>query len=71
MKRFHCKGHSLHRDYCSIPVLFYSSGDPLSNMVLTFDTKEEAIAYAVKNGTWYKVYMVSPRHPYFHYRLGL
>lgn len=30
--------------------LFYS-GDPLSNMVLTFDTMEEAIAYAVKNGT--------------------
>ena len=30
--------------------LLCSSGDPLSNMSLTFDSKEEAIAYAVKNG---------------------
>ena len=26
------------------------SADPLSNTSLTFDTKEEAIAFAVKNG---------------------
>lgn len=31
--------------------IFYFSGDPLSNMSLTFDTKEEAIAFAVKSGT--------------------
>ena len=30
-------------------VHFYS-GDPLSNMSLTFDSKEEAIAFAVKSG---------------------
>lgn len=27
--------------------------DPLSNMVLTFSTKEDAIAFAEKNGTYY------------------
>lgn len=26
--------------------------DPLSNMVLTFSTKEDAIAFAEKNGTY-------------------
>ena len=26
------------------------SADPLSNMLLQFDTKEEAIAFAVRNG---------------------
>ncbi|KAG1937370.1 NADH dehydrogenase [ubiquinone] iron-sulfur protein 4, mitochondrial [Pimephales promelas] len=32
-----------------------SSGDPLSNMVLTFSTKEEAIAFAEKNGWSYDI----------------
>ena len=35
----------------SLIIYTVCSGDPLSNMSLTFDTKEEAIAYAVKNGT--------------------
>lgn len=38
--------------------LFFSSGDPLSNMVLTFDSKEEAIAYAVRNGKHYYSYII-------------
>ncbi len=32
---------------------FYLSADPLSNLSLTFDSKEEAIAYAVKNGMYW------------------
>ncbi|XP_007250546.2 NADH dehydrogenase [ubiquinone] iron-sulfur protein 4, mitochondrial [Astyanax mexicanus] len=32
-----------------------STGDPLSNMVLTFSTKEEAIAFAEKNGWSYDI----------------
>lgn len=38
---------------CSEIFIFWyviCSGDPLSNMSLTFDTVEEAVAYAVKNG---------------------
>ena len=31
-------------------VLFYCSADPLSNMCLTFSSKEEAINYAEKQG---------------------
>ena len=30
--------------------MYSTSGDPLSNMSISFDTKEEAIAYAVKSG---------------------
>uniref|UniRef100_A0A8C5U9D8 NADH dehydrogenase [ubiquinone] iron-sulfur protein 4, mitochondrial n=1 Tax=Malurus cyaneus samueli TaxID=2593467 RepID=A0A8C5U9D8_9PASS len=30
-----------------------STADPLSNMVLTFSTKEDAIAFAEKNGMYY------------------
>uniref|UniRef100_A0A8V0YN06 NADH dehydrogenase [ubiquinone] iron-sulfur protein 4, mitochondrial n=1 Tax=Gallus gallus TaxID=9031 RepID=A0A8V0YN06_CHICK len=30
-----------------------STADPLSNMVLTFSTKEDAIAFAEKNGAYY------------------
>ena len=39
-------------DICVIGVCVCTiySADPLSNFSLTFDTKEEAIAYAVKNG---------------------
>ena len=32
--------------------MFHSSGDPLSNVTMSFNTKEEAIAFAVKNGTY-------------------
>ena len=28
------------------------SGDPLSNMTISFDSKEQAVAFAVKNGTY-------------------
>jgi len=31
------------------------SADPLSNMSVSFDSKEEAIAFAVKNGWSYEV----------------
>ena len=33
-------------------VLFAFSGDPLSNMGLSFSSKEDAIAFAEKNGEW-------------------
>jgi NADH dehydrogenase (ubiquinone) Fe-S protein 4 len=32
-----------------------SSGDPLSNKTITFDSQEEAVAFALKNGWTYEV----------------
>lgn len=36
----------------SPPPSLPSSGDPLSNMLLSFSSKEDAIAFAEKNGEW-------------------
>jgi len=33
-------------------IVFFSA-DPLSNMTVTFDTKEEAIAFAVEHGKYF------------------
>ena len=38
-------------------VFIFCSADPLSNVSLEFDTMEEAIAYAVKNGKYIRVTM--------------
>lgn len=35
---------------CGLQLFLPFSGDPLSNMVLTFSSKEDAIAFAEKNG---------------------
>lgn len=42
--------------------LFTYRADPLSNMVLTFSTKEDAIAFAEKNGM-YCMYGLWEVHP--------
>ena len=39
--------------------MFHSSGDPLSNITMSFNTKEEAIAFAVKNGRYIFVAMTT------------
>lgn len=36
------------------------SADPLSNMLLSFSTKEDAIAFAEKNGEYFLHYRVLP-----------
>ena len=40
-----------------------SSGDPLSNVTISFDSKEQAVAFAIKNGFTYEV--MEPKQPKF------
>ncbi|XP_033101261.1 NADH dehydrogenase [ubiquinone] iron-sulfur protein 4, mitochondrial-like [Anneissia japonica] len=40
-----------------------SSGDPLSNIGISFDSKEQAISFAEKNGWWYEVDEPVPKKP--------
>ena len=40
-----------------------SSGDMKAQIQLTFDTRDEAIAYAQRNGIPYRLMQPKPRHP--------
>jgi hypothetical protein len=40
-----------------------SSADMKSQLLLSFDTKEEAVAYAERNGIAYRLMEVKPRRP--------
>jgi len=57
--------------YCLNNFLFPSRGDPLSNMVLTFSTKEEAIAFAEKNGNPFRRFSTIVTIFFKHYNLPI
>ena len=62
-----CTGVSIHShatskvEYKLYSLCLSSSADPLSNMSVSFDSKEEAIAFAVKSGKYGSLYLLCNR----------